>query len=289
MVGVLAAAIAAGTLAVVAVIGQARPVPSPTPPALELTATVNVVVQLADGTTVRNPDGLLLPDGSTVSVGDGGSARIGGLVLAPGEVVTVHDGRAQVQQQAVATGGLSPAPPTGPPAASARTAPSAPPSTVLRSPATSAAPTPAPSAGAAASPAGPPVPTPTETSPAATPAPAASAMPSAQPIRAPKLGARLVAADTIAVAWTRTPGARTYVLVVARSKNGIAARPVYPGGRVLAQFTQPPAEPLRFVVAAGVVQVKLMVVALDLGGHELARSHVVRVDLPGAAAAAPSG
>jgi hypothetical protein len=88
-----------------------------------------------------------------------------------------------------------------------------------------------------------------------------------------------VAAHTIALAWTRTAGAKSYVVLMTRSKTGIAPRPVYPGSRVLATFSKPPALPVQFVLAPGVVEVKLLVVALDKNGKELGRSRIVRVIL----------
>jgi hypothetical protein len=91
----------------------------------------------------------------------------------------------------------------------------------------------------------------------------------------------------IAVDWTRTAGARTYVLIMTRSKTGIAPRPAYPGGRVLGTFSKPPGAPVQFVLAPAVAQVKLMVVALDKNGNELARSRIVRVVVT-APAASPS-
>jgi hypothetical protein len=68
----------------------------PTTPraAAELIDPVNVRVVTADGTVVlEDPDGLFLPEGAVVSVGEGGSARIGDTVLAAGDVATVQGGR----------------------------------------------------------------------------------------------------------------------------------------------------------------------------------------------------
>jgi hypothetical protein len=79
----------------------------------------------------------------------------------------------------------------------------------------------------------------------------------------------------IRVTWTATPGAAGYVLVSSASRNGAAARPRYPGGRILGEFSHPPDAPLRFRVPAGVVEVRLMVVALDADGKVMARSRVM--------------
>jgi hypothetical protein len=100
--------------------------------------------------------------------------------------------------------------------------------------------------------------------------------------------ARLVAPSTIAVDWHRFPGATSYVLVVTRSRTGAAARPTYPGGRILGTFAHPPGAPLRFHLPAAVVQVKVMVVALDGNGVEIFRSRIIRIQIPVAVAATAS-
>jgi hypothetical protein len=64
---------------------------------------------------------------------------------------------------------------------------------------------------------------------------------------------------------------------MSRSKTGIAPRPVYPGTRVLGTFSKPPGVAVQFALAPGVVEVKLMVVALDKDGREIVRSRIVRV------------
>ena len=68
-------------------------------PQLALAQAVNVQVTLSDGTHLENPDGLSLPDGAVVTVGDGGFALIGGTELHPGDVATIaqgpHPGRAR--------------------------------------------------------------------------------------------------------------------------------------------------------------------------------------------------
>jgi hypothetical protein len=269
------------TALVLAAVGQRdlTPTPSPLDPPLELTSAVNVVVELADGTTIDNPEGMILPEGATVTVGDGGSARIGTLTLTAGERAVVHRGNAQVERPRPITSGTALATP-------APKQPSAPPPGASGSPAPSASPpasapagssTPAPASPGPPGPPGPttqPVPSPT-TPPAPSPTPAATARPAV--VLAPTLRARLVGARTIAVDWTRTAGARSYVLVMTRAKAGPAPRPVYPGGRVLGTFSRPPGSPVQFVLAPGLVQVKMIVVALDKNGNELARSRVVRI------------
>ncbi len=112
-----------------------------TSPDLELTGAVNVEVALADGTTLVNPDGLLLPDGSVVRVGAGGSARIGDVVLRGGDVATIDAGRLQVQPGSEASRPGGSTPPTVPPGASTPPASRAPtPTTAVRSPTPSPAP-----------------------------------------------------------------------------------------------------------------------------------------------------
>ena len=103
--------------------------------------------------------------------------------------------------------------------------------------------------------------------------------------------ARVVAPNTVAVTWRRIPGARTYVLVVTRSRNGPAARPAYPGGRVLGTFAHLPPEldsTPDSLIAAAVVEVKVMVVALDANGVEITRSRIVRIQLPAVVTVASS-
>ncbi len=270
------------TALVLVAVSQGGLAPQQVAPPLELSAAVNVVVQLPDGTTVQNPEGMILPEGATVTVGDGGSARIGNLTVTAGEVVTVHGGRAQVERVHQATSGTALAtPPHGPPSGAPTGTPSGTPSGLGAS--TGPTSTPGPSAPAESgspapsTPSGPtPSPAPSST-PGSTPGPTAAPTPKPVAIVAPKLRARRVAAHVIAVDWSRTAGAKSYVLIMTRSKTGIAPRPVYPGGRVLATFSKPPGAPVQFVLPPGVAQVKLLVVALDKDGNELARSLIVRV------------
>ena len=66
-------------------------------PRTELADAVNVEVALQDGTVLQDPDGLALPEGAVVTVGDGGFARIGDTVLRPGDVATIEQGRLRVE------------------------------------------------------------------------------------------------------------------------------------------------------------------------------------------------
>ena len=96
------------------------------------------------------------------------------------------------------------------------------------------------------------------------------------PVVRPRLMARVLFSPTrVRVSWTATPGAASYVLVTTRSRAGHAARPRYPASRVLGEFSRPPETPLRFRVPDGVVEVKLMVVALRADGTVLSRSVIV--------------
>ena len=70
------------------------------------------------------------------------------------------------------------------------------------------------------------------------------------------------------------------MLVITRSRNGPASDPVYPGSRVLGEFAAPPESPLRYRVPDGVVEVRLMVVALRKDGSVLRRSRIVTVTIP---------
>lgn len=80
--------------------------------------------------------------------------------------------------------------------------------------------------------------------------------------------------------WTETSGAARYVLVVTASRSGPATDPVYPGSRVIGEFATPPGRALRFRVPDGVVEVRLMVVALRENGRVLRRSRIVTVAIP---------
>jgi hypothetical protein len=241
-----------------------RPGPAPVP---TLAGSVNVEVELADGTVLEDPNGLLLPEGAVVTVNEGGSARIGDTVLSPGDVATVRDGRIDVERapigvRATPTGvSMTPPPPTPTAAPPARTA--------------SPVPTGRPdqSAGSTAAPTRQPDPTgrPVTAAPTATSAPA---------ILRPRLRARLLDGPRIAVTWTETLRARSYVLVVTRSRSGPARDPVYPGSRVLGEFATPPETPLRYRVPDGIVEVRLMVVALRADGSVLRRSGIVTVIIP---------
>ena len=246
-----------------------------------LDASVNVEVALADGTILEDPAGLVLPDGAVITVGVGGSARIGATVLEPGDVATVRDGRIDIRHPA--TGALA-SPGGGPPSI----APASP--TPTRKPASLVAPTASPTAAR---------PTPGVTPPPATRTPGASAVtasatpgttPTATPaIRRPRLRARLLENGRVAVTWTATERARSYVLVVTRSRSGPARDPVYPGSRVLGEFVVPPPTPLRYRVPDGVVEMRLMVVALRRDGSVLRRSNIVIVSIPPAGEATGSG
>jgi hypothetical protein len=110
----------------------------------------------------------------------------------------------------------------------------------------------------------------------------ASPTPTPQPVvRRPRLRARLVADHRIAVRWTETYRARSYVLIVTTSRSGAAAPdPVYPGSRVLGEFATPPERALRYRVPLEVTQVRLQVVALRGDGTVLRRSRIVTIDLP---------
>jgi len=276
-VGMLAAGLAVVVLTVLVVGRPIVPAPTPSAAPLELTATVNVIVTLVDGTTIANPDGLYLPEGATVTVGDGGSAQIGDVTLQAGEVVGVHDGRLQVQQPASVESGRtqqgSPGASSGARSPGTGGGPSSAPAS--REPTTGASPT------SPSSPSVTPIPTAPPTSrPTTAPTTGPTLVPSPTPVPTLRFRASLVGASTISVTWSRYPGARSYVLVGTRSRIGTAARPTYPGSRILGTFARRPATPLLITVPTGVLQVKLLLVALDGNGNELFRSRIIRIDLP---------
>jgi hypothetical protein len=255
-----------------------------TSPDLELTGAVNVEVALSDGTTLVDPDGLLLPDGSVIRVGAGGSARIGAVVLRPGDVATVDAGRLQIQPGSEASRSASPVSTPGRPTASAPPATRSPtPTTALPTPTSS----PSPSVAASkAPPTARPDSTPSPTAPpggirspsptAATPGPG-SPTPSATTAAPLKLVAREGGPSEVRVTWTGTPEARRYRLVawVWRASDG--AQLVRSARKVIGEFTRPPDSPLAFRVGADVVRVRLLVIAFSADGTELTRSNLARV------------
>jgi hypothetical protein len=99
-------------------------------------------------------------------------------------------------------------------------------------------------------------------------------------IRRPRLRARLIDGPRIAVTWTETWRARSYVLLATLSRAGSAPDPTYPGARVLGEYATPPDRALRFRVPAGVTEVKLMVVALRGNGSVLRASRIVTITVP---------
>ena len=264
------------------------------PPDLE--APVNTEVVLVDGTVLEDPDGLRLPEGAVISVGEGGSARVGETLLRPGDVATVEQGRIRVDHGQPATSGKSgratptPSPmpsrrpslgatrtprPTATPSQTATPAPihPSPSPAPTRVPAMQA-PTPVPSRAPATTSS----PSPPTTLPTAAPTAAPTASPT---IVRPRLRARFVLPDGIRVTWTAVPGASSYVLVASGSEVAPAPRPRYPGGRVVGQFTQAPEAPLRFRVPDGTVEVRLLVAALAPDGTVMSRSRVVTLTTGG--------
>jgi hypothetical protein len=263
-------------------IGSGRPPGDLTP---ELARPVNVVVALPDGTVLEDPDGMVLPEGAVITVGDQGSATIGDTVLLPGDIATVQHGRIHVEHEGgmgMVPGTPSPRPapdhsrpptprpsarPTPTPASTPRPSP-----TRTPRPVHTATPPPPPTA----TPPLPPTPTPTvQPTPTPTPTPT-------PPIIRPHLRARYLAlaVPKVAVTWTPTYRAHSYVLIVTASRTGTPPDPAYPGSRVLGTFARPPDLPLRFRVPVGVVELKLRVIALRRDGTVLRRSNIVTIIVP---------
>ena len=252
-------------------------------PQLALAQAVNVQVTLSDGTHLENPDGLSLPDGAVVTVGDGGFAVIGGTELHPGDVATIAKGRIQVEHDrpdGVASA-TSPATPRSTPRSTpkASQAPDRTPKpTAERSPKPTPKSTPAPNRT--------PKPAATPTAPPPTPAPTPSPPPTAEPTPSPVGPARAAHAAAQAPGPRepcRQPGpgaldgdarAASYLLIVTRSRVGAAADPEYPGSRVFRTFAKAPQHWIRFGVLDPVVEVRVMVVALGRHGHEVSRSRI---------------
>ncbi len=280
----------AGAAALIALAIIAGMLGAPVSPGLELTGAVNVEVSLADGTTLVDPDGLLLPDGSVVRVGAGGAARIGDVVLRPGDVATIDAGRLHVRPGTEASRPDRPVPTTGQPGRSAPPATHSPTPTLETA---SSTPSPSPATGSGeptkeppttkpggtaaptARPGGSRSPSPTATTPGAgtpTPSPAAARL---------KLVARADGASAVKATWTGAVGARRYRLVAWVWRAGDGVDPVRSGRRIIGEFTHPPDAPLSFRVGADVVRVRLLVIAFAADGTELARSNVARVAVGG--------
>ena len=255
----------------------------------ELAAPVNVTVALSDGTVLDNPDGLHLPDGAVVTVGDGGFARIGDTVLRPGDVATIEHGRVSVEhdQPVGAASGTSTATPRPTPKATPKG---------TQAPNRTARPTEEPTSKPPKATNGPkrtPKPTAAPTAPPATPAPTPSPTPSVEPTPSPTVPAPHLtwrpklrahanpAKNRVLVRWTATRRAASYVLIVTRSRVGAAPDPVYPGSRVFRQFQTAPQRWIRFRVQDPVVEVRVMVVALGKHGHEVSRSRIAVITTGG--------
>lgn len=242
--------------------------------ALELTDVVNVEVALADGTTLVNPEGLLLPDGAVVRIGAGGSARIGDVRLGAGDVARVSDRRLDVDRRddstttvvATPTPSRTPAIATDPPrprTPDPTDRPATPGPDVSVPPKATATPkvgSPAPSAAV---------------DPRTTPTPTPAA--AVKPI---KLEARRTGPSEVGASWTGVQGAARYILVATASRDGAARDPIYPGAPVIGEFTHPPVKPLHFRVGPDVIQIRLLVVALSADGAVIGRSNIATVDLP---------
>jgi hypothetical protein len=232
---------------------------------LELIDPVHVVVVLADGTRLVDPDGLLIPDGAVIEVGVDGSARIGDSILVAGDRATVDARRLRVDPR----GSFAAVPPGS---ATAFVAPSA---ARTQTPSPSAVePTETPSRTGSAS-----TPTPTPRS-TGTPTPRSDPSPTPSPAtdaKLLKLRARNGGPAEVLAAWNRVPGARRYLLIGSGSRHGPAVDPTYPGSRVIARFARRPDFPLSFTVNEAVVEIRLQVIALGVDGVVLDRSNIVRV------------
>ena len=282
----LGAGLAAVALAIALVLGNGLG-GDRTTLALELIGSVNVEVALVDGTTLVDPDGLLLPEGAVVRVGADGSAHVGRVALGAGDVATVVGGRLQVDRppgDRVVVSSASPTPSPSPSTPPASEAPRPTPIIVAGSPGTSA---PRPSDHPATpAPTRTPLPTdgPARTAEPSTPTPRPDVRPpTAKPavVALLKIEARAVGPHEIAVTWSGTPGADRYVLIGTVSRDGAAPEPVYPGSRTIGDFTRPPATPLRFRVGDAIIEVRLQVVAVSADGTVVGRSPVATVALGG--------
>jgi hypothetical protein len=245
----------------------------------ELTHAVNVEVALADGTTLVDPNGLVLPDAAIVTIGPGGSARIGDVTLSAGDVATVvgsdlrvdHSGRSDVAEASGSAGSTfapTPSPRSASPPPATPTGSSTPAATTKPAPTDRPA-TPRPDG----TPAKTNVPTGSPAQSAATP----KSPPTSVDVKPLKLAARRVGPSEVGALWSGTPGARRYVLRGSSATDGPATDPVHPGSPIIGAFTRPPTEPLVFRVGKDVVEIRLLVVALDGDGVEIGRSNIATV------------
>lgn len=295
LVAGLGAALAVVVLSVL--VGQPRQAPDVTSiPIAALEEPVGVEVVLPGGEVLEDPDGLYLPSGAIVRVGEGGSARIGDTLLGPGDTATVDEDRVIIER--ASRQGIVPGTRTGRSAASSgqgspvpTRAAGGPDASLTAPPAVSPGPTRSPAGPASPEPTPVPVAQPTRTpsAPDPTTAPTASPAPTpTPPILRPILRARLISGPRVAVRWTATYRARSYVLLVTTSRTGTPPDPVYPGSRVLGEFAVPPERALRYRVPAGVVELKLQVLALRGNGTVLRRSRIVTITVPQATASPTS-
>jgi hypothetical protein len=279
--GSIALALAAlSTLAVAALLAVGSPRSGPDG-ALLLAQPVNVTVALDDGTVLDATDGLFLPDGAVITVGDGGYARIGSQVLQPGDVATIEHGRPRVvHDQSIGVVTQTPGRATVRPTTRPTPRPSPAPERTPRPTATPTrepTPTPTRAPDRTPTPTATPGPTPTPTAPVETAPPSPSPSPVLLTAR-PRLRAHAnPAGDRVVYRWTATQRAASYLLIVTRSRAGPAPDPVYPGTRIFRTFAAAPERWLRFRVLDPVVEVKVMIVALGPHGHEVSRSRIVAV------------
>lgn len=287
---VVLAGAAASVVALVALFALRWPGSAPGPQP-ELAQPVNVQVALTDGTVLDDPVGVPLPDGAVITVGEGGYARIGGTELHPGDVAIIQQGRIHVEESQP----VGEVPGTTATSSRPTKTPSPPRRTSQPGGATQAPTgTPRPSGGPRVTPSPKPTPRPTPTpapptprpTPEPTPTPVATPTPTPTPAPVqltarPRVHARLVASGTkIAVRWTATRRAHSYLLIVTRSRIVPAPDPVYPGGRVMRQFAHPPLVAFRFGILPRVEEVRVLVIALGRYGHEVSRSVIVVVPTP---------
>ena len=241
---------------------------------------------------LENPDGLRLPEGAVVTVGDGGSARIGDTVLRPGDVATIEHGRVEVEHDqpvGAASGDLDRHAARDAPAdAAGHRRPRG------RTPKPTAQPTAQADAQADARPrshaqadrdpdratadAGP-----DPVADADRRAHAVATAPAPHLTARPRLRAHAnPAGNRVLVRWTATRRARSYVLIVTRSRVGPAPDPGVPG---LARSSASSRRPRSGGSGSGsldpVVEVRVMVVALGRHGHEVSRSRIAVVPTGG--------
>ena len=242
--------------------------------AYALSDPFNVQVQLADGRVVDGTNKMRVGKGAILTVGAGGSVRIGDRVYGEGEVIAIGERGPEV------TGRIEVAPTTTrvEPPVTIRIEEPAPTTVapVTRPPETTAPPRPvepAPTTQAA--------PPETSRTPETTKPPTTT-----RPMVSMELGAQRVGTSSqVSLSWSAVEGAKKYIVVRTVAVGGATpAEPVYPAvspTKVVLQTTAlAHTDTAEAVEGVPITGVRYRVVALDASAKVIGSSRFVQVDLP---------